>query len=285
MTYPVTVWRAPAKVNLTLKVLGKRDDGFHGLESLMVPLDLADQLSFTRAEDYSLHCDTDGVPLDETNLVTRAVRIFQQRTGKPCAWRVTLEKHVPHGAGLGGGSSDAATALLALNELEQAKLEPDALAEMSAHIGSDVPFFIYQSPCLIRGRGEIVEPLPKKVIESLMGIQMLLIKPHFGVETPDAFQRWSGARALPGIDYKPQAMPWGEIVNDLEKPVFEKHLFLAEVKCWLQRQDEVTAAMMSGSGSTMMAFLADGVQDAEALLARARISLDPTLWGCKVTVQ
>ena len=275
---------APAKVNLTLKVLGKREDGFHALESLMVPLDLADTLTFERADDYNLLCDTPGVPLDESNLVTKAVRIFQQRTGKRCGWKVTLEKKVPHGAGLGGGSSDAATALLALNELEDAGLGNDALAEMSATIGSDIPFFIYQQACLIEGRGERVTPVD---IPELKGVKILLLKPRFGVDTPEAYQRWAGAQPLPGVNYSPQPMPWGEVVNDLEKPVFQKHRFLAEMKIWLLAQPEVSAAMMSGSGSTMMAFLKDGgLKDGGGaeLLERARKNLDPTLWGEKVTI-
>jgi len=276
--------RAPAKVNLTLKVLGKREDGFHALESLMVPLDLADTLTFERADDYCLVCDTPGVPVDESNLVTKAVRLFQQRTGKSCGWKVTLVKNVPHGAGLGGGSSDAATALLALNELEDAGISNEELAEMSASLGSDIPFFIYEQACLIEGRGERVTPVN---IPELKGVQILLLKPSFGVDTPEAYRRWAGEVALPGVDYTAQSMPWGEVVNDLEKPVFEKHLFLAEMKIWLLAQPEVSAAMMSGSGSTMMAFLNDvgrkdgGVAD---LLDRARTNLDPTLWGEKVTL-
>jgi len=196
---------APAKVNLTLKVLGKREDGFHALESLMVPLDLADTSTFERADDYNLLCDTPGVPLDESNLVTKAVRIFQQRTGKPCGWKVTLEKKVPHGAGLGGGSSDAATALLALNELEDAGLGNDALAEMSATIGSDIPFFIYQQACLIEGRGERVTPVD---IPELKGVKILLLKPRFGVDTPEAYQRWAGAQPPQQRSRSDHLWPW-----------------------------------------------------------------------------
>lgn len=278
-------WNAPAKVNLTLKVLGKREDGFHALESLMVPLDLADTLTFEKASGYALVCATPGVPVDESNLVTMAVRLFEQRTQKPCHWKVTLEKHVPHGAGLGGGSSDAATAMLALNQLENAGLSVGEMAEMLAAIGSDIPFFVYQQACMIGGRGDVVEPLDDADAATLKGIPMLLLKPQFGVDTPDAYQRWSGAEEIPGVDYQAQSMAWGEIVNDLEIPVFQKHRFLAEMKVWLLDQPEVSAAMMSGSGSTMMAFLKDDGSGGDALLERARNSLDPTLWGCKVKIQ
>lgn len=284
VSYPMMTnqrtWPAPAKVNLTLKVLGKREDGFHELESLMVPLDLSDQLHFEQAESYSLHCDAPGVPLDETNLVSMAVRAFEKRSGKTCRWKVTLEKNVPHGAGLGGGSSDAATVLLALNELENTDFSLDELADMGAAFGSDVPFFIYQQACMIGGRGEKVEPID---LPDLHGVNILLLKPSFGVSTPDAYKNCLDAEPVPSVDYEPQQMPWGEIVNDLEKPVFYKHRFLAEMKIWLSAQDEVDAAMMSGSGSTMMAFLSNPDQ-ADDLIARAREELDPTLWGQKVSI-
>ena len=246
------VWLAPAKVNLTLRVLGKMDDGFHALDSLMVPLDLADTLTFEEGDDYSLVCRAPGVPVDESNLVSKAVRIFQKRTGKPCAWKVTLEKHVPHGAGLGGGSSDAATVFLALNELENAGVSENELAVWSAEIGSDIPFFIYRKCCVISGRGEVVKPVDLADYPDLLGAEILLLKPGFGVDTPDAYKRWAGSEPLFGVDYGPQRVPWGEIVNDLEVPVFQKHRFLAEMKVWLLEQSEVSAAMMSGSGSTMM---------------------------------
>ncbi len=280
MIMPPKTWTAPAKVNLTLKVLGKRGDGFHELESLMAPLDLGDLLHFEKSGAYSLHCDTPDVPLDENNLVTMAVRVFEKRCGKTCDWKITLEKNVPHGAGLGGGSSDAATTLLALNALEKTGFSECELASMAAGVGSDVPFFIYRQVGVIGGRGERVEPVQ---VPGLTGTRMLLLKPGFGVSTPDAYKNCLNAQALPGVDYAAQKMPWGEIVNDLEKPVFYKHRFLAEMKVWLRSQPEVGAAMMSGSGSTMMAFLSRP-EDAMVLLARARQALDPTLWGEQVTI-
>ncbi|MDC0088362.1 4-(cytidine 5'-diphospho)-2-C-methyl-D-erythritol kinase [Akkermansiaceae bacterium] len=280
-------WKAPAKTNLTLKVLGKRDDGFHELEMFMVPLSLHDVLHFEKSDHYSLHCDLEGVPTDERNLVTMAVRSFEKRTGRPCLWKITLEKNVPHGAGMGGGSSDAATTLLALNTLEETNIPLDDLAAMSAEFGSDVPFFIYQNYCMVRGRGEIVEPVnPRETegVSNLSGTPILLLKPSFGVSTPDAFKQCLNAEAVHGVDYSAQKMPWGEIFNDLEKPVFYKYRFLAEMKVWLLAQPEVKAAMMSGSGSTMLAFLRDGADtdieaDSEALKTRALAELDPTLWA------
>ena len=274
---------APAKINLSLRVLAKRADGFHEIESLMVPLSsamLGDVLHFDKADSYSLHCDEPSVPLDETNLITMAVREFERVSGKQCHWKITLEKNIPHGAGLGGGSSDAATTLIALNDLECGGFSDDQLADMGACFGSDVPFFIYQQACMVKGRGELVEPVHRPEIS---GQRVLLLKPSFGVSTPDAYQHCLDAKAVPGVDYAPQEMPWGEIINELEKPVFYKHRFLAEMKLWLLDQVEIEAAMMSGSGSTMMAFISDA-DVSDELLARARRELDPTLWGCSVTI-
>jgi len=274
---------APAKINLSLRVLAKRADGFHEIESLMVPLSsamLGDVLHFDKADSYSLHCDEPGVPLDDTNLITMAVREFERVSGKQCHWKITLEKNIPHGAGLGGGSSDAATTLLALNDLECGGFSDDQLADMGACFGSDVPFFIYQQACMVKGRGELVEPVHRPEIS---GQRVLLLKPSFGVSTPEAYQHCLDAKAVPGVDYAPQKMPWAEIINELEKPVFYKHRFLAEMKLWLLDQVEIDAAMMSGSGSTMMAFINDA-DAADDLLARARRELDPTLWGCSVTI-
>ena len=249
----------------------------------MVPLSsamLGDVLHFDKADSYSLHCDEPGVPLDDTNLITMAVREFERVSGKQCHWKITLEKNIPHGAGLGGGSSDAATTLLALNDLECGGFSDDQLADMGACFGSDVPFFIYQQACMVKGRGELVEPVHRPEIS---GQRVLLLKPSFGVSTPDAYQHCLDAKAVPGVDYAPQKMPWAEIINELEKPVFYKHRFLAEMKLWLLDQVEIDAAMMSGSGSTMMAFINDA-DAADDLLARARRELDPTLWGCSVTI-
>ncbi len=263
---------AKAKVNLTLDVLGLRQDGFHAMKTRMAPVSLADELEFYTADAYSLECDADGVPMDETNLVSRAVRIFERETGMDSKWRVKLIKHVPHGAGLGGGSGDAAAVMRGLNKLTGAGVSHDRMAELLSEIGSDIPFFVYESVCDCSGRGEIVEP-----VEWEHDVTMLLLKPSFGISTPEAYQAWRNAEELPGVSYGKQVFSWGEMYNDLEKPVFMKHRFLAEMKCWLLAQAEVEGAMMSGSGSTFMAVVNEA--DAENLLKKAKQELDPTLWG------
>jgi 4-diphosphocytidyl-2-C-methyl-D-erythritol kinase len=245
-------WLAPAKINLSLKVVGKRSDGFHDLESVMLPVSVFDSLEIEHKPDGDLEfsCSDPTVPSDESNLVVRAARLFCSSFGFLPRLRIHLTKEIPHGAGLGGGSSDAATTLLALNALFATELKRDALASLGAELGSDIPFFIYQSGAQIRGRGEIVEPQ-----KGLPELALLLIKPPFGVPTPWAFKNWKDSLEIPGVSYGEQTFPWGTLVNDLERPVFEKFLLLAELKTWLLEQPEVLGALMSGSGSTVFAVL------------------------------
>lgn len=268
--------RAPAKINLSFRILGRRADGFHEIETLMAPLSLHDELTLElggRDPQIDFVCDDPTLPTGDDNLVVRAARLFCEQTQNG-ALRIRLRKMIPHGAGLGGGSSDAAAVLLGLNRLLDASLPNDKLAALAAQIGSDVPFFIYESAALCRGRGELVAPT--KLSESL---PLLLLKPLFGVPTPWAYSRWQDSKELPGVSYAPQTFRGVELANDLERPVFEKYVFLARMKMWLLTQPEVGAALLSGSGSTVLSVLNDK-GSAEAVAARAKAELDPDLWSC-----
>ncbi len=265
---------APAKINLRFKILRRRDDGFHEIETLMAPISLGDELTIEAHDRLSFTCDDASLSSGDDNLVLRAARSFFTEINEEPRVRIELRKKVPHGAGLGGGSSDAAGTLLGLNELSGNPLTMIRLTNLAAALGSDVPFFLCGGAALCRGRGEIVEPLP-----ALPTLPLLLLKPEFGVPTPWAYQHWRESRELPGVDYGPQS--FGDLVfeNDLERPVFEKYVFLARMKGWLRAQPEVAVALMSGSGSTMLAVLHEE-RSAEALAARAREELDPRLWVC-----
>ena len=266
--------RPPAKINLSLKITRKRDDGFHELETLALPLPgLTDELHFENAKKFSLHCEAPGVPIDESNLVSRAVHLFEKHTGKEAPFRITLTKHIPHGAGLGGGSADAAHTFLALNKLTGASVPLEILAEWAGELGSDIPLFIYESPCWCRGRGEVIEPVNLE-----WNHPILLFKPSFSIPTPWAYSRWKHSQEIPDISYKPTRVGEIELFNDLERPVFEKHRFLAELKQFLLEQPETQTAMMSGSGSTVFAILHDKM-DADSLGRRTLKELDPTLWS------
>lgn len=270
--------RAPAKINLSFRIHALRADGFHEIETLMAPISLADELTIAYAGDtdcIELTCDDPSVPAGEDNLVIRAARLFFEHTSLKAGLRIDLQKRIPHGAGLGGGSSDAAITLIGLNELLEVGIGPGGLAQLAAEIGSDVPFFIYQSAALCCGRGEMVKP------STLRGtLQLLLLKPSFGVPTPWAYSRWKVSRELPEMNYMPQVFHGITFFNDLERPVFEKHLFLARMKMWLITQPEVGAALLSGSGSTIFAVLREG-SEAELIAARAKLELDPELWTCE----
>ncbi len=267
---------APAKVNLSLHVVRRRDDGFHEIESLMCPVSIFDTLEISVREQGGLEfvCSDPTLPAGDDNLVVRAAKLFCDACGFEPHLRIELKKHIPHGAGLGGGSSDAATTLLALDRMLQTELPREALAAMAADVGSDVPFFIYQSAAMIRGRGERVEP-----VAFPQTLPLLLIKPPFGVPTPWAYQRWKDSIEIPGVRYAAQEFPWGELVNDLERPVFEKYIFLADLKSWLLEQPEVGGALLSGSGSTVFAILHD--KDAAAHLGeRIAAEFGTDLWCC-----
>ena len=264
---------APAKLNLSLRILGKRDDGFHEIDTLMVKLPgLKDQLDFVESGTFSFHCDEPGVPGDSHNLVCKAVRAYETAAGIPCNFAITLKKNIPHGAGLGGGSSDAATTLLGLDQLHGGKLGPARLHEIAASLGSDVPFFLTPGAARCTGRGETITRVP-----SPAAIRVLLLKPWFSVPTPDAYSRWSDSAELPGILYAPQEIHGIALANDLERPVFAKHRFLAELKQWLLERRETTAALLCGSGSTLFAVLNDDA-DSVALAKCAKHELDPGLW-------
>lgn len=265
--------QAPAKLNLSLRVLGKRADSFHEIDTTMVKLPgLNDQLAFRESSEFSFQCEHPGIPNDETNLVVKAVRAYEVAAGISCKFAITLQKNIPHGAGLGGGSSDAATTLLALDQLHDAKLGPTRLLEIAESLGSDIPFFLTPGAARCTGRGERIAQ-----IDSPTPLNILLLKPWFKVPTPDAYSRWSGAQELPGLPYDPQKVDGISIVNDLERPVFAKHRFLAELKQWLLDRRETSAALLCGSGSTVFAVLHDSA-DAAALIKCARHELDPGLW-------
>ena len=266
---------APAKINLSLKILSRREDGFHEIETLIAPVSLHDEITIERkksGQGIDFHCDDPSVPRGEDNLVVRVAKSFFAATKLTPAVSIELKKKIPHGAGLGGGSSDAAATLLALNRLFETKLSREELAKLGSEIGSDVPFFIFESAATCRGRGELVTPgpLPEQ-------LSILLLKPDFVVATAWAYSRWHDSREIPDVTYAAQEFAGQTFVNDLERPVFEKFVFLAELKMWLLRQPEVGAVLMSGSGSTVFAVMRPHV-DVDLVAKRAHDQFDPELW-------
>lgn len=247
------VRQAPAKVNLWLKICGKRPDGFHELDTLFAPLDLCDEIRVGPANSgIALEVRGAGtdVPTGPDNLVWRAAELFLSRAGLRQGVSIQLSKRIPSGAGLGGGSSDAANVLLGLQELFPGCLGPTEIHEIAAGLGSDIPFFLMNTTARGLGRGDILQPF-----SSPWSGPVLLCKPPFGVSTPWAYRSYAALREAGelAISSAPPRL-WQ---NDLEAPVFRKFPVLAVLKNWLLSREEVLAAMMCGSGSTMLAALLD----------------------------
>src|SRR5437763_14452717 len=211
---------AHAKVNLFLRVLRPREDGFHEIETSIAPVTLGDWLETEPANKFEFHCDEPNLA-GEDNLVVRATRLFFSETNREPKVRLTLRKEIPHGAGLGGGSSDAAAALRVLNRFFDAGLSRERLSTLGAQLGSDISFFLNEPAAICRGRGEIVTPaaLPEP-------LSLLLLKPEFGIPSSWAYSRWQATREVAGEIYRPQKFGDIAFVNDLERPVFEKFVFL-----------------------------------------------------------
>jgi 4-diphosphocytidyl-2-C-methyl-D-erythritol kinase len=243
----------PAKINLTLEIRGKRPDGYHELATWMIPLALYDTLVIEPATKSSFASNVSELPTDTTNLVLRAVEAFQKATGDRQAYRMFLEKSIPIGAGLGGGSSDAAATLRLLNQMVGNPLSPGALLSTAAGLGSDVAFFLGSRSAWCTGRGEIMEfrnfPNDRWVC---------LVKPDFVVATAWAYRAYANLPE-PSRRGEPVETVWGSLRNDLEPAVFSKYLLLPEIKQWFQNQPETEVALMSGSGSTTFSVTQDAV--------------------------
>ena len=278
---------SPCKINLVLNILGRRTDGFHELETLLLPVSWCDELHFEPASGSTvLTCSNPDVPTDASNLILRAVEAFSRATGNALKLRIQLEKRIPMAAGLGGGSSNAATTLLALNEHRGQPLARAALRTIAATLGSDVPFFLQSGPALGVGRGEQLETVPP--LHALTGLHLLLIHPGFGVSTPWAYQHLGKFPAA--LDGQPgraaavaETLARGQreaglagLFNSLETPVFDKYPVLRLYQDFL-REHGALAAMMSGSGSTTFA-LFEHAGVAEAARADFVASFGETCW-------
>jgi len=237
----------PAKINLTLEVLRRRPDGFHELATWMVPIAVFDALEIdVQAGDDSFSGNVPELKADENNLIFRAISRFRSATGIDVRYRVRLAKEIPLGAGLAGGSSDAAAALRLLNRIHPDTLSSAQLERIGAEIGSDVVFFLNPRSAWCTGRGEKIEP--REFPDTLW---VCLFKPGFSVSTADAYSAYDKLQEKRGDVV---TTPWGVFRNDLEPAVFLKFPLLAVVKEWLAKQPESICALMSGSGSTLFAF-------------------------------
>lgn len=241
-----------AKINLGLNIVGKRDDGYHNIETVFHPIDLTDILEIVPAKGKDATLTTYGRNIDcpvEKNLVMKAYRLMQREFDAPTI-DIYLTKIIPDGAGLGGGSADAAFTMLAVNEIFNLNIPKEQLAALAATIGADCPFFIYNAPMLATGIGDKLSPIDI----SLKGYRMMLVKSdEISVPTALAYSRVTpqpSEKPLTDILNTPISNWQNELKNDFEPSVFSAFPQLAEVKAEMLRQGALYAAM-SGSGSSI----------------------------------
>lgn len=248
--------RANCKINIGLDVLRRREDGYHDLSTVMVPVKgLYDEVEVVAADKSSLTIVGLEVDCDpEQNICMKALRLMQQRYGIGDA-SITLNKRIPFGAGLGGGSADGTVVILALNEIFSLNLDETTLISLAAELGSDTAFFVRNTPQLCEGRGEIMTP----IVLHLEGYWLVLIKPDENVSTREAYAGVTPCvpeRSLVERLAEPIEQWQGSVKNDFEKSVFASHPVIGEIKQMLLDAG-ATYASMSGSGSTVFGLFAE----------------------------
>ena len=250
-----------AKVNLTLDVLGKRPDGYHDLQSVMQTISIRDdvELDIGTGKPWSLSCSAEGIPEDERNLAWKAAKIFCDKLGKdPNGLSIRITKRIPSGAGLGGGSADAAAVLRALNRFYDSPLSVFALAELGAQVGSDVPFCTLTGTAMVEGRGERLRPLPP-----MPDCTFVVCKPDFSVSTPELYRKLDTV-AIP-VRPNNRAMESALVAGDLQAVadqvynVFDpvvtaEHLELNYIKSICNSYGSL-GQQMTGSGSAVFAIM------------------------------
>jgi 4-diphosphocytidyl-2-C-methyl-D-erythritol kinase len=248
---------SPAKVNLHLRVLRKRADGYHDILSLMQKIDLCDEMTFTLSSSgIVVHCPDTTLPEDQGNIVYRAAAAFFERMGKPPAIRITIRKRIPIAAGLGGGSSNAATTLTTLNELYGYPLTRAELLKIGAGLGADVPFFIFGNTAWVTGIGDqfLESPL-------LPPLWFVLVNPGFEISTKMVYQGLNLGLTKQGINYSiPRFSTTDDLIrgllNDLEGVTMRLHPVLDQIKVLLMKNG-ANGALMSGSGPTVFGVFSD----------------------------
>jgi 4-diphosphocytidyl-2-C-methyl-D-erythritol kinase len=241
---------SPAKINLHLEVLEKRPDGYHEIQTLLQRVDLCDEMEIhPGGQGIRLIPEGETVPPGMENLACRAAWIFCRETGIPEDLEIRIRKRIPVAAGLGGGSSNAAAVLAALNDLFRTGLESDALMGLGARLGADIPFFIFQRPALARGKGERLS-----AVSMPEGLGFLLLVPPFRISTPwsyETFDRFTGGKRKTGTPLRASYSTLPDLLavlkNDLEIPALSRYPEIGRMKEELLRQG-ARGVLMSGSG-------------------------------------
>ena len=244
--------KAYAKINWSLRITGKRADGFHDIETLFQSISLHDTIMIMESDQWMITCDDPLVPCDETNLIMRAARAI----GAPPLY-IALQKRIPTGGGLGGGSADAAATLFAVNQMCSLRTPPARLREVALSLGSDVPFFLTGGTAYGTGRGEQITPLP-----DVGTIPLLLVCPRERVSTTEAYgliRKYSkplGLDRYRAIAGRNLLTHQDELVNDFEEPIFSRMPALRDLRERMARAGALWAHM-SGSGSTIVGAFRD----------------------------
>lgn len=279
---------SPAKVNLFLAITGRRVDGFHNLVSLVAPLDWGDTLHAELAAETRLTCNEDDLPVDESNLVLKALAAFRAVTGWTAGVNLRLEKRIPMGAGLGGGSSNAVATLRAVNTLSGNLLSEEKLAKVATNLGADCALFLHQAPVVMRGIGDQVELLDEAVRHRITGQSILLFKPPFGVSTPWAYGQMATRQEfyLPSDQAEARWESWkkndsaslAELgFNSMESVVFSKYPALPALYEQLRGKFGLSP-LISGSGSASLVCLERGA------VAEEVAALIIEMWGADALV-
>lgn len=238
-----------AKINLGLNVIRKREDGYHNIRTVFYPIPIKDALEVVEARKFSF--TQTGIPVDapaEENLVVKAIRLLEEHFFLP-PLEVHLLKAIPFGAGLGGGSSDAAFMLKLLNDFAKLDFSTEHLEEIASELGADCPFFIRNTPVYAFGTGNVFESIDL----SLKGYHLCLIKPDIAISTPEAYAMVTPKRPERSLKeiIKMPVHEWKEVmVNDFEESIFKKHPLIGQIKEELYKAGAVYASM-SGSGSSV----------------------------------
>ncbi|MFH1830734.1 MAG: 4-(cytidine 5'-diphospho)-2-C-methyl-D-erythritol kinase [Pseudomonadota bacterium] len=252
--------KTPAKVNIFLRVIRKRPDGYHDLQMVMLPLSLYDEIQL-KLRPAGIDITVDGISdkgmAGEKNLAYRAAKIISEKTGKKLGVRIELTKNIPVAAGLGGGSSDAAAVLKGLNELWELGLATDKLAELGKTLGADVPFFCHNGPAFVEGIGDRVT-----VYDSFPNLSFLLINPGFSVSTSWIYKQWDLQLTLhtPDARVRPLFQVFSDVIaslhNDLERVTISAHPEIETIKTAL-KDAGAKGVLMSGSGPTVFGVFAE----------------------------
>lgn len=248
---------APAKINYLLDVIGKRPDGYHDLRMIMQRVNLCDEitLSLTDTPDITVTCNSDNAPDGPDNIAWKAARVMLDRSGSTCGVNIRITKNIPVAAGLGGGSSDAATVLMGLNTLLNVNLTEHELMRIGAQLGADVPFFVFRKPALAEGIGDRLTPLP-----DMPKCWILLVNPGVHVSTAWVYRSLQltnrgELNTLPRF-FSSIEQVVSIMSNDLESVTIPKYPVIADIKTRLVELGAV-GSMMSGSGSTVFGVFKD----------------------------